>query len=855
MNSVTSKTLRFAALAVVLAALGAAGLSGCSTKVSGTLIPNQPPTVELTNAPVSADVHNPYFYAYRVNWSGNDPDGRVDHYEYAIDPPAVVVRDTSKCNDGDTCWITTTKNEEILFFRATQPDTIIGTNQPTASDPHTFVIRAIDNAGARSPYKYRSFYSYTIAPTVTIINPLPSALLSAQVTPSVRVEWQGSDIDGQFSQKPVKYKYRMLDLGDPTNSIYLSNPDSLRRHEAATNWASWDSTSADTQFVQFTNLTPGKSYLFVLIGFDEAGAYSPVFTLNSNCLQLTAGFASSNGPKIRIFNEYIDFTYQSGGYSTDPLREIPVEIPTHVNVNVSWEAIPSPGSRIQFFRWMVDGNINDQTPRSDEANDYIHWSQSSPTMPGAVTLRPFADGDHRFYLECGDNNGQKSLGILKMTAVTPSFNRTLLVIDDTRLEPDKIPVNPVTKKLIFPMNAYTLPWPSRTELDTFMFARGGYPWRGTQNPRDNTGAGAGAISYPGLFAGYEFDTLGTRLGFENPARGVLLSKIGEYKALVWLVDSDGVTKDFINPDAYPTTALKSMSGPGLASTLEAYTQLGGKVWLAGGGCAYGSLILFDKRGNNQGQTTVFSSLPQFAELAASRIMYDGAHWQSAVAVTKSLISTKRYENNIRVRHADGSDHDTTIIVAPAWEHPDHYTPGSTIRSPDYSRMPQELRLKAGLDPMPPTRLATQTGLFYQSSFPCEYIDDNNSIIEDVDPDPAHEHQIAVLDTLYMAKGGVILVPPKSDGDGIPTAPTMTYYHGSTAHQFVFSGFSIWSYARQDCMGLVDFVLQDLWNLPRAPIDRGSIAPAMPNGVSRPARVVTPAPRAVSVRVQTGTNRE
>jgi len=54
---------------------------------------------------------------------------------------------------------------------------------------------------------------------------------------------------------------------------------------------------------------------------------------------------------------------------------------------------------------------------------------------------------------------------------------------------------------------------------------------------------------------------------------------------------------------------------------------------------------------------------------------------------------------------------------------------------------------------------------------------------------------------------------------------------------------------------VDFVLQDLWNLPRAPIDRGSIAPAMPNGVSRPARVVTPAPRAVSARVQTGTNRE
>ena len=842
MNPVTSKSLRFAALAAVLVALGAAGLSGCSTKVSGTLVPNQPPTVELTNAPVSKDVSNPYFYAYRVNWSGNDPDGRIDHYEYAIDPPPVVVRDTSKCNSGDTCWITTVKNEEILFFRATRPDSIKGTTPPTASDAHTFVIRAVDNSGARSPYKYRSFYAYTIAPSVNIINPLPSALLSAKVTPSVRVEWQGADVDGQFSQKPVKYKYDMLDLGDPANAIFLANPDSLRRRESADNWAGWDSTSADTQFVQFTNLTPGKSYLFVLIGFDEAGAYSPVFSLNSNCLWLEAGFASSNGPKIRIFNEFIDFTYQSGGYSTDPLREIPVEIPTHTNVNVNWEAIPSPGSRIQYFCWMVDGNINDETPRSDEANDYIHWSQPSPTMPGAVTLRPFPDGDHRFYLECGDNNTQKSLGILKMTAVTPSFNRTLLVLDDTRLEPDKIPKNAVRP------NPYTLPWPSRTELDTFLFAQGGYPWRGTQNPLDNTGHGAGAFSQPGLFAGYEYDTLGTRLGLENPARGVLLSRIGQYKNLVWLVDADGVVKDAISPDAYPVTALKAMSGPGLASTLEAYTQLGGKVWLAGGGAAYGSLILFDKRNNNSGQTTVFSSLPQYSELAPSRIMYDGAHWQSTVAVTKSLITTARYEYPATVRHADGSDHDTTYIVAPAWEHPDHYNPGSTIRSPDYSHLPPVMHPKAGFDPMPPTRLdPVQRGLFYQSSFPCEYIDDINAIIEDVDPNPAHVRQIAVLDTLYMARGGVLLTQPQ--------APTMTYYHGSTAHQFVFSGFSIWSYARQDCMALVDFVLQDLWKLPRQNIDRGSIAPAIRNGVSTPVRVVTPAPRAVRARVQTGTNRE
>ena len=831
-----SQTLRLVALSAVLATLAAAGLSSCSTKVSGTLLPNQPPTVELTNAPISKDASNPYFYAYRVNWSGNDPDGRIDHYEYAIDPPPVVIRDTSKCNNGDTCWISTTKNEEILFFRATQPDSIKGTNPPTASDAHTFVIRAVDNQGARSPYKYRSFYAYTIAPTVSIDNPLPSALLRAQVTPSVRIEWEGQDVDGQFTQKPVKYKYKMLDLDDPNNLVFLANPDSLRRQEAAKNWAGWDSTSADTQFVQFTNLTPNKSYMFVLIGFDEAGAYSPVFSLDSNCLQLTASVAAFNGPVIHIFNQFIDYTYQSGGYTTDPLREIPIEVPSHTPIDVNWDAIPIQGSRIQYFRWMVDGNINDQTPRSDEDNDYIHWSQQSPTMPGAVKLRPFEDGVHRFYLECGDNNGQVSLGILKMTAVTPAFNRDLLIVNDTRLEVDKFDVGGC-------LQIYKSPWPSATELDTFLFARGNVNWRCTRNPT------SGVNSAPGLFAGYEFDTLGTRLGLENPARGVLLSKIGQYKNLVWLVDPQGAQNDpSFDQRQFPITALLSMSGPSLASTLEAYTQLGGRVWMAGGGAATASLRLFDKKNNNQGSNTVFSSL--LGELAPSRIMYDGSHWQSAMAVTKGLISTSRYEYTVNVRDSNGVNIPTTYIVARPWEHPDRYT-GSTISSPDYSHLPPVMRPKLdGGDPVPPTRDPnSQSNSFYQTSFACEYISDLNAIIEDVSTDPTHPRQIAVLDTLYMANGSSLLTYPYP-------APTMTYYHGTQAHQFVFTGFGMWAYARQDCIGLVDFVLHDLWELPRDNIDRGSITPAIRNGVRRPpVRVVTPAQRAVSSRVQTGTNRE
>src|SRR5262245_26973231 len=79
---------RGAALAAALLAMSALGMTGCaSDKIQGVLFPNQRPTVELTNAPVNDDPTNPYFYAYRVNWAGEDPDGRIDHFKFAVDPP------------------------------------------------------------------------------------------------------------------------------------------------------------------------------------------------------------------------------------------------------------------------------------------------------------------------------------------------------------------------------------------------------------------------------------------------------------------------------------------------------------------------------------------------------------------------------------------------------------------------------------------------------------------------------------------------------------------------------------------------------------------------------------------------
>jgi hypothetical protein len=73
----------------------------------------------------------------------------------------------------------------------------------------------VDAAGARSEPATLALFTTNIAPTVQITAPMPSALLRAQVAPSLCIQWTATDQDGVFTQKPVKYKFLLLDLDDP----------------------------------------------------------------------------------------------------------------------------------------------------------------------------------------------------------------------------------------------------------------------------------------------------------------------------------------------------------------------------------------------------------------------------------------------------------------------------------------------------------------------------------------------------------------------------------------------------------------------------------------------------------------
>jgi len=775
-----SRRLRFGLTALAIG-IAIAAVTGCSPD-KAILNPkaNQRPILELTRAPYNETTR--FEYQYRMNWLGYDPDGRIDRYLYAIDPPSPSALDP----EPETTWVATPRSEQLLSFSATKPDTI-REGEDGSSDFHTFVVKAIDNGGLGGPLQsaplIRAFYTYTIAPTVQILDPGPSDRGRAYVTPSVRITWTGTDEDGILNnQRPNKYKYILLTQNTPVPfQIALTNPDSVRRYYAPRNWAGWDSTSADTTTKQFTNLVPGQDYMFCVIAFDEAGAYSPVFTQNSNMLNMRATFAAAGGPRLTVFSDIFFYNYNPAVYSSLPQYQIRVEVPAGEELTINWFGEAGEGADVRGYRWTLDiDDLSDQTPRTNERTDVRHWSQLSNAT--SATIGPFGGGEtHLFYIEAEDNNGLKSLATVNLTVVLSDLAKPLLVVMDTRLVLDE-KLTPQSQCVRTPVGGSR--WPVSAELDTFMFAKGGFPWRCYP---------AGTITTPGLFAGYTFDTLGTRTG-QSEVR-VPLAKIGQYAHTVWITDSKGGIN--IDPGTSLNSsigALRYMSVPGRANSLAAYIKQGGKVWIAGGGAAYATLIPYNRPNNDTGGQT-FSFINN--ELIPGRFLYDVFKWQSEVKITSGPLQTvARYFGR-------------------------HEAPGATTPL-EYRNLPPTMRPKTpALDPFPPGR-TFNSGSFYLTNFDIEYLSLENYIYEDIDPDPIVTNEQSTLDTLYYARGQS-LVQPEFNRYNV----CMTRYVGSSYPPLIFTGFSIWTFTRADCKAMVDAVLKDMWGLPYVPPVANVTASATP----------------------------
>jgi len=561
------------------------------------------------------------------------------------------------------------------------------------------------------------------------------------------------------STQPVAYRWKLLGATSEFTPLHaLADPDSLRRFYAP-DFAGWDSLAGDVSSVSLRDLPPGQEFLFVIVAIDQAGAYSPVFSAEQNMLQFHVDPTATLGPKLSISSPTFAYSFPSGGFFLDSSFAPKVDMAADSPVQFDWSAQPAPGGFIRGYRWAVDiGRIDDETARSDEATDLKHWSRFT-TATGTV-MPPFAQAQpsetHLLYLEAEDDLQLRSLGVIRFTLVRAQFDKPLLVIDDTWLTPDRAASGGCV------VSAPQGLWPSAAELDTFLCAVGGKPYRCYP---------AGTLSPVGVFAGYDYDTLSTHF---TPSSAFNLSRLDRYRNIVWMTD---FTSAFLyeNPPVTsfrPMPLLRQLSGPDVPSPLATWMLQGGRLWLSGGGAALASLLPWDKPHT---PINIYSAAE--GELAQGRMMYDHAHWRSELRVLRSAEA-------VRSERAVGG-----------W-------PGA----PDYSLLPPLLAAKSpDTDPLPPQR----TSGFYNSAYTAEHLDQPNIVFEDSDPSPDRFAPVSTLDTLYETRLG-------ESGSGWPV---MTVYHGSEGPMFVFSGFPIWYFQRSQTIELVDFVLQRLWGMSRRPVPR------------------------------------
>ena len=742
-------------------------LSGCGLEPRSQLLPNQPPEITLDRPRIYSGEDS---QSLSFTWKARDPDGRVDHYVFVLDPASVDRIDPS--------WRTTREATTTLSVpRAVTTGRAAATGEANALMPHVFAVRAVDDRGAMSALATIALFADNIAPVVYIVDPAPNSVFTPITPTSLDIRWTGSDLDGQI----VKYKYRLFGAhnpdfpGIPDFISFATNDPNAFRDLYTPGFQGWDSVGPETTSVRYSNLVPNQLYLFAITAFDDDGDYDPVFSANKNILKFAVSEGTFANPHLCVASPLFNYCSQVGGDV-----ELSYEIPATASLPVTWFAVPAAGSDIAAYRWVLDPlDPSDEKERSQPTSDPNHWTPWSLGTT-STTLGPFAQpsqgGEHTLYVQAKDTFDRISTLRIHLTVIRAMSARELLIVDDTRLMPDQ-----VRSGVLDPPHGT---WPNAAELDTFLYARGGYPYRGYPT---------GAVSRPGILDGYDFDTLGTR----GIASGIVpLSVLSQYRQVMWMTDDVGATYTGSPVELLaPTTSLRLMSSPGQMNTLSAYVAQGGKLWLSGGGAAYTTLVAWGRRNTPSDDWTNTDQ-----ELIAGRFMFDFAHWQSSVVIRparQALINTPEWAPWLNAQMGRGwSGHGID----------------RNLNQPDYSKLAAFQILQARTctsDPPPPLRFCDP--FFWQRPYPAEFIgrvppssSPPNYVREDADPRPNHERLESTLDTLYLAVGGSMPGP----------LPVMTYYHGFESGPVVFSGFPIWYFQRVQCQAIVDFVLQDIWGLSR-----------------------------------------
>jgi len=183
MNLFSLTYLRSLATLVVVILFGLVWFS-CETGITGDVIENQPPSTYMTIAGIDREDEFRLSSQIKISWWGNDPDGYVAGFEYAIN-------DTS-----EGAWSFTTRTDSTFILPITEGQKV---------DDVLFKVRAIDNDGAKDPVGASLEYP--------IINSSPSAKFKPNEIPAdtmfgiASFGWTIDDPDGLLNVRSTQIAF------------------------------------------------------------------------------------------------------------------------------------------------------------------------------------------------------------------------------------------------------------------------------------------------------------------------------------------------------------------------------------------------------------------------------------------------------------------------------------------------------------------------------------------------------------------------------------------------------------------------------------------------------------------------
>jgi hypothetical protein len=409
---------RSGTLVMVCAALASTALglfSGCDED-KGQFIPNDPPSVRLTAFPPDSGTskYNVEFY-----WEGWDSDGEVDYFIYAIDPPDMY-------GSGDSVWTRIDAYHGSFVFEAADFDTLYNWRKPQiAKGWHVFVIKSVDDRGAISEPDYVAFNATTIAPRTQFTTPPPyggiEQYMGAPQEVGLRVtfRWEGEDPDGLFSEVPVGYLLKVVDVSGKGQSVLAKSV-----WADTTEWIAYGQNERKA-VLDLDNL---HNYAVTVRAVDEAGAVEPLLLLNGNMMWVAARQSSA----------FPELTVRSTAFGRRTWRGWALDVETYEVTLGSRQELRISGNADWYgglitgysYGWdLSEPESNEMDPSGEGA--WTPWSMSRTVIAAEFT----EDRDRHLYIRCKDDAGARTLAAMKFRVIPLGPPKNLCYIDDWRRYP------------------------------------------------------------------------------------------------------------------------------------------------------------------------------------------------------------------------------------------------------------------------------------------------------------------------------------------------------------------------------------------------------------------------------------